>query len=72
MTNACVSHEMRTPLNSISAMNILKKDLYQRIMNSDPNPEIVKIMAEINNGMQIQDDSLQMLIFIVQNMLDYA
>ena len=31
MTNACVSHEMRNPLNSINAINIMKKTLYKKI-----------------------------------------
>ena len=29
-------------------------------------------MKELKDGMRVQDDSLSMLIFIVQNMLDYA
>jgi signal transduction histidine kinase len=28
MINACVSHEMRNPLNSIIAQNIEKKEVY--------------------------------------------
>ena len=31
MTNACVSHEMRNPLNAMSAVNFLKKKLYQEL-----------------------------------------
>lgn len=29
--NACVSHELRNPLNSIQAQNILKKHLYAKL-----------------------------------------
>ena len=29
--NACVSHEMRTPVNSINAINILKREMYQKM-----------------------------------------
>jgi signal transduction histidine kinase len=31
MINACVSHEMRNPLNSIIAQNIEKKEVYTEI-----------------------------------------
>jgi hypothetical protein len=31
MVNACVSHEMRNPLNSIVAHNIEKKFLYAKL-----------------------------------------
>ena len=31
MINACVSHELRNPLNSIDAQNNLKQKLYEKI-----------------------------------------
>ena len=31
IVNACVSHELRNPLNSICALNLLKKILYQKL-----------------------------------------
>ena len=31
MINACVSHEMRNPLNSIIAQNLEKKHLYEEM-----------------------------------------
>ena len=31
MVNACVSHELRNPLNSIVAQNNLKKDIYKKL-----------------------------------------
>ena len=31
MINACVSHEMRNPLNSIIALNIEKNELYKEL-----------------------------------------
>lgn len=31
MINACVSHEMRNPLNSINAQNIEKTEIYKEI-----------------------------------------
>ena len=31
LVNACVSHELRNPLNSIVAQDYLKKNLYQEL-----------------------------------------
>ena len=31
MINACVSHEMRNPLNSIIAQNMEKKEVYENL-----------------------------------------
>jgi hypothetical protein len=31
MINACVSHEMRNPLNSVIAQNIEKKEIYNQL-----------------------------------------
>ena len=31
MINACVSHEMRNPLNSVIAQNIEKKEIYSEL-----------------------------------------
>ena len=33
MINACVSHELRNPLNSVIAQNIKKKSLYSNLGN---------------------------------------
>ena len=34
VSNACVSHEMRNPMNSISAINEAKKAIYKKIRKS--------------------------------------
>ena len=49
MSNACVSHEMRNPLNSICAMNDLKIDMYKQIrQESGHNPEVAKVMDDLD------------------------
>lgn len=68
MANACVSHEMRNPLNSINAINLMKRQLYKRIdliANELKHKDLHNIQKELEDGMKIQDDSLTMLIFIV-------
>ena len=34
MINACVSHEMRNPLNSVMAQNLEKEHLYQELQEA--------------------------------------
>ena len=41
MINACVSHEMRNPLNSVIAQNIQKKEIYS---------ELNKLILELKHG----------------------
>ena len=58
MTNAAVSHEMRNPLNSISALNMVKKKLYVKLWNLLEAPqikieEIIAVMTELNNMMRV-------------------
>ena len=42
MINACVSHDLRNPLNSIKAMNIEKRYIYKFLENLIQNEEITK------------------------------
>ena len=42
MINVCVSHELRNPLNSISALNVEKKHLYDLIENYISNEDFTK------------------------------
>jgi signal transduction histidine kinase len=43
MINACVSHEMRNPLNSIIAQNIEKKQIYADLTSLVQNFKSEKI-----------------------------
>ena len=84
MINACVSHEMRNPLNSVIAQNIEKKEIYSElsritlelkqglITQKDYLERHEEIMTELHSGWKIQHSSTNVLAFIVQDLLDYA
>jgi signal transduction histidine kinase len=40
MINACVSHDLRNPLNSIKAINIEKKFIYKMLEDAISNEEV--------------------------------
>lgn len=42
MINACVSHDLRNPLNSIKALNIEKRYIYKLIDEMLTNEEITR------------------------------
>jgi hypothetical protein len=46
MINACVSHEMRNPLNSIIAQNIEKKEIYHELSQLTQKFRLKKIKAK--------------------------
>lgn len=61
LINACVSHELRNPLNSIIAKNIEKAALYQKLFENFElmNPQIredplfqecIQILEELDEG----------------------
>ena len=77
MINACVSHEMRNPLNSIIAQNIEKEEMYKQIQELT-NKFISKkikakkflkehdtIMKKLKSGWKIQQSSANILTYIV-------
>ena len=62
MTNATVSHELRNPLNSITAQNIMKLKLYEDLksrMQQDPGSQ--KIIEELEEVVKIQDASIKVM-----------
>ena len=77
MINACVSHEMRNPLNSVVAQNIEKKFLYAELeqlaqkLQQDPDflPEFLvkheEIMEKLKKGLKVQQSSSNVLTYIV-------
>ena len=87
MINACVSHEMRNPLNSIVAQNIEKKYLYIGLKNDlaqlkgevknnlKANLLVMNCeltLSKLNNGIKVQESSSFCLQFMIQDMLDFS
>lgn len=68
LINACVSHELRNPLNSIIAKNIEKQALYQKLLtlleqfdidtkSQDCFKQCLSILEELNEGKKVQQNS---------------
>ena len=86
MINACVSHELRNPLNSIAAQNSLKDIMYgtiykiisdcesslHQITQSDLCLRLKDIMAKLSDGQNIQESSVNIMASVIQNMMDYG
>lgn len=81
MLNACVSHELRNPLNSIKARNMEKSYLYKNLINlmKEPNLNIKKLRSKVSpilkkliKGKKVQEVSCQLMTLNVQDLLDYA
>ena len=77
MINACVSHELRNPLNSIIAINLEKKYLYG-LLNIELNrteinkDSCLEILNKLEDGNKIQENSATMMLYMVQDLLDMA
>ena len=54
--NACVSHELRNPLNSIVAQDILKKQMYKKLK------KVAKASIDQENGNLIVPADLRLKI----------
>ena len=83
LINACVSHELRNPLNSIISKNIEKSALYlqleSKLKSLDPSTkessvwnECLKILEELIEGKKVQQNSAELMNFIIQDLLDFA
>jgi signal transduction histidine kinase len=78
MVNACVSHEMRNPINSIFAMIMKQKDhassLICLVSNGDLTEDerrkgIEGVVKDMVESINIQDSSTQLLNFYVSDLL---
>ena len=74
MINACVSHDLRNPLNSIKAMNIEKKYIYGLIAKMLENEDlsrddlinsIKKSLKQLVQNVTVQEFSCSMMNFTI-------
>lgn len=76
LINACVSHELRNPLNSIISKNIEKSALYLQLQiklksldialrDADKLNECLKILDELTEGKKVQQNSAELMNFII-------
>ena len=73
MINACVSHELRNPLNSIVAQNVQKKELYEKLEKVAQDEGIPREVREalkntvkdLNDGIKIQEASGSMMTCMI-------
>ena len=77
MINACVSHELRNPLNSIISRNIEKLQLYRMLQqqldkDSINREQCVEIVDKLLTGIKTQENSTIIMKFMVQDLLDWA
>ena len=74
MINACVSHDLRNPLNSIKAMNIEKKYIYKMMDDALSNEDITLkgliknlrvTLKKLNENLKTQDYSCDLMHFTI-------
>ena len=73
LINACVSHELRNPLNSILAQNLEKIHLYKELSDiieslDHSGKEYIqcqRILIGLNAGIKVQDSSANIMSFMV-------
>jgi len=79
MINACISHELRNPLNSIIAQIMWNDSLIQEIERivKDNTPQkalelIVIKVSELRDSSKVENASANLMKFLVQDFLDYS
>ena len=77
LINATVSHELRNPSNSLKAQNILKANLYKKLQAiltryDIDTSECDRILIELNDGLDVQDSSANLMSYMIQDLLDFS
>jgi len=73
MINATVSHELRNPLNSLIALNVERKFLYQQlkkvILSCNPNQkqtdDLLRITNKLDRGLETQESSAKIMSYLI-------
>jgi signal transduction histidine kinase len=65
-----VSHELRNPLNSLKAQNVLKAKLYLKLKQilkkyKIDTSECERILEELNDGLDVQDSSANLMSYMI-------
>ena len=79
LVNACVSHEMRNPLNAIVAQNLRLRNLASKLLflmtnldRPDLGEKLTKIYDEMSDTLDIHESCSKLLIFYVEDLLCLA
>ena len=77
LVNACVSHEMRNPLNSILAQNIKLKGLLASVRrwivaSGQISADLQAIVSDLEEATQVQESCTKLLTFYVEDLLCMA
>ena len=79
LVNACVSHEMRNPINAIFGMNLKMRGLVQSFFEFlaarnglDQNEEAQDLKKQFEEAMQVKESAAKLLNFYVADLLCLA
>lgn len=81
--NACLSHELRNPLNSIIAQSLQKSVLYDKLEklilekgvsleDTEAIARVKDVLNQLRDGKKVQDSAVDMMSFLIQDFLDYS